>query len=208
VSGTVYDPAGQNPLYGVVVYIPNTTPSPFIPGASCASCSDLYSGDPVAAAVTDAAGNFTIKNAPDGAAIPLVIQVGKWRRQFTLPAVAMCADTPIPDGTLTLPKNGSEGDLPSIAISTGGADSLECLLARVGIDKAEYVPGAGGAGHVHIFRGKGGPDTGAWPSATCTSAPPPATTPAPRPRPTAAPAGPSPRRRRPWSSSSSISRPA
>jgi hypothetical protein len=43
-----------------------------------------------------------------------------------------------------------------MAVSTGSADSLECLLARVGVDRAEYVSGAGGAGHVHIFQGKDG----------------------------------------------------
>jgi hypothetical protein len=169
VSGTVYDPAGKNPLYGVVVYVPNAPVKPFTPGAGCYSCSDLYSGDPIAAAVTDANGNFSIQNAPDGANIPLVIQVGKWRRQFTLPGVTMCTDTPVPDLTLTLPKNASEGDLPNIAISTGSADSLECLLTRVGVDPAEYTPGAGGAGHIHIFHGNAGaPDT--TPAAPTSSA--------------------------------------
>ena len=71
----------------------------------------------------------------------------------------MCVDTAMPDNTLLLPKNGSEGDMPNIAISTGGADTLECLLTRIGVDPAEYVPGTSGAGHVHIFQGKGGPNT-------------------------------------------------
>jgi hypothetical protein len=159
VSGTVYDPAGNNPLYGVVVYVPNAPLAPLQSGAGCYACGDLYSGDPIAAAVTDANGNFTIKNAPDGPNIPLVVQIGKWRRQFTLPSVATCADTMVPDQTLKLPRNASEGDLPDIAISTGGADTLECLLTRVGVDPAEYVPGASKAGHVHVFKGTGGPDT-------------------------------------------------
>jgi len=153
VSGTIYDPAGKNPLYGIVAYVPNTPPLPFTAGAACTSCADLYTGDPVAAAVTDAAGKFTIKNAPDGANIPLVIQVGKWRRQLVIPAVTQCGDTSMPDKMLTLPKNGSEGDLPDIAISTGNADTLECLLPRIGVDKAEYVAGAATGGHIHIFRG-------------------------------------------------------
>lgn len=159
ISGTIYDPAGKRPLYGVVAYVPRTAPLPVVSGASCTSCADLYSGDPVASAVTDAAGNFTINDAPDGDSIPLVIQVGKWRRQILLPSVGRCTNTTIPDRTLTLPKNGREGDLPNIAISTGGGDTLECLLRRIGVDDTEYVAGAGGNGHLHVFKGdKDAPD--------------------------------------------------
>jgi hypothetical protein len=118
----------------------------------------------VAFAVTDAAGNFTIHGAPDGANIPLVVQVGKWRKQFTVPTVAQCATTSIPDKTLSLPANHNlsdptGGDIPSIAIATGGADTLECLLRRIGVDAAEYGPGAGGSGRIHIFVGDKGADT-------------------------------------------------
>ncbi len=159
ISGTVYDPAGKRPVYGAVAYVPSTTPEPVVRGAACYSCADLYSGDPVASAVTDAGGNFRIMDAPDGTSIPLVVQVGKWRRQFVLPSVARCASTLVPDRTLTLPRNGGEGDLPNIAISTGGGDSLECLLRRMGVDDSEYVAGAGGDGHLHIFKGNdAGPD--------------------------------------------------
>lgn len=159
ISGTVYDPAGKNPLYGVVVYVPNSTPAPIYRGAQCYSCSDLYTGDPIAAAVTDANGHFTIKNAPDGANIPLVIQIGKWRRQFVVPHVGLCANTPLGNGMLTLPKNGTEGELPDIAVSTGAADTLECLLLRVGVDKSEFVPGDSQAGHIHIFASAKAPNT-------------------------------------------------
>src|SRR5262249_47022201 len=75
ITGTIYDPAGKNPLYGVVAYVPNSLPQPFTRGASCHSCSDLYTGDPIVAAVSDPKGRFTLENAPDGADIPLVIQV-------------------------------------------------------------------------------------------------------------------------------------
>jgi hypothetical protein len=33
------------------------------------------------------------------------------------------------------------------------ADTLECLLRRIGVDASEYVPGGGGEGRVHIFQG-------------------------------------------------------
>src|SRR5262249_54872048 len=34
---------------------------------------------------------------------------------------------------------------------TGAADTIECLLFRVGVDKSEFVPGPSTSGHVHIF---------------------------------------------------------
>lgn len=159
IAGTVYDPAGHNPLYGVVVYVPSATPAPFPAGASCASCASLYTGDPIAFAVTDAAGHFTLQGAPDGTGIPLVIQIGKWRRQLTVPSVAACATTQLPDATLSFPRNQSEGDIPAIAISTGGADTLECMLRRIGLDASEYGPGPSSAARIHIYQGAGGANT-------------------------------------------------
>jgi hypothetical protein len=157
VTGTVYDPAARNPLYNVTVYVPNETPQALPSGVSCDSCSSLYTGDPIAVATTDADGTFSMTNVPYGENIPLVIQVGKWRKQTTIPHVAQCATTNIPDKALTLPSNHTDpgNDMPNIAISTGGADTLECLLIRVGIDESEYVPGAGGSGRIHIFQGAG-----------------------------------------------------
>jgi hypothetical protein len=158
ISGTVFDPAGKNPLYNVAVYVPNATPAALPSGVTCASCSDLYT-QPIASAVTDASGSFKILNAPSGQNIPLVVQVGKWRMQYTLATVASCADNPQPSGSLRLPKNHMEGNIPDIAISTGGADSLECLPLRMGIDATEYVPGGSTAGRIHIFQGYMGATT-------------------------------------------------
>jgi hypothetical protein len=153
VSGTVYDPAGNNPLYNVAVYVPNEEVLALPSGATCDSCDSLYTGNPIAAALTDATGRFTMANVPHGANIPMVVQIGKWRVQYTLPSVTACTDNPQPDGMLRLPRNRTEGDIPNIAIATGGADTLECLLRRVGVDASEYTPGPGGEGRVHIFRG-------------------------------------------------------
>jgi hypothetical protein len=174
VSGTVYDPAGRNPLYGITVYIPSVKPGPLPVGAGCYSCASLYaSGDPIAYAVTDATGKFTLSGVPDGATIPLVVQVGKWRMQYTLPNVTKCQDNDASaaaakiaaPAVLRLPKNHTEGDIPNIAISTGAADSLECLLARVGVDESEYGPGAAGAGKIHIFQGDRGNGANTAPAA-------------------------------------------
>jgi hypothetical protein len=159
LSGTVYDPAGRHPLYGVAVYVPSTTPAALTSGASCSTCGDLYTGSPIAFGTTDPTGHFSIANVPDGTDVPVVVQIGKWRKQIVVPTVAACAETALSDGSVTLPKKSSEGDLPSVAIATGGADTLECLLGRIGLDASEYGPGADGPGHIHVFHGDQGADT-------------------------------------------------
>jgi hypothetical protein len=153
ISGQVFDPAGRNPLYNVAVYVPNEAVKPLAQGASCDACEAMYSGKAVVSTLTDADGRFTLEKAPDGANIPLVIQIGKWRKQVTVPNVTRCQDNALPRTLTSLPRNRMEGDIPNIAIATGSADTLECLLRRVGVDASEYTPGAGGEGRVHIFQG-------------------------------------------------------
>lgn len=153
ISGQVFDPAGRNPLYNVAVYVPNEAVQPLALGASCDQCEALYSGKAVVSTLTDAQGQFKLDKAPDGANIPLVVQIGKWRKQVTVPNVVRCQDNVLPKELTTLPRNRMEGDIPNIAIATGSADTLECLLRRVGVDASEYTPGADGDGRVHIFQG-------------------------------------------------------
>ena len=65
---------------------------------------------------------------------------------------APCADAKLDAGTTRLPRNKVEGDIPKIAISTGGSDSLECFVRKLGIETEMTNPG--GDGRVHIYQGK------------------------------------------------------
>jgi hypothetical protein len=152
VSGTVFAPNGTLPLYNVIVYVPNGPVPAFTEGAGCDRCGQNIM-NPVTSTLTDTHGNFVLLDAPVGENIPLVIQIGKWRRQLTIPSVPRCVDTPIMSGEQTsLPSNKTEGDIPKIAITTGGADSMECLPRRMGMEDSEFTAESG-TGRIHLFAG-------------------------------------------------------
>ncbi len=154
VTGTVFAPNGTLPLYNAIVYVPNSTPDPLTKGATCDKCGAV-TGDPVVTALSDATGKFTLKNVPIGTSIPLVIQIGKWRRQVVIPEVKECQENALTSAELTrLPKNQSEGDIPRIALTTGGCDKLGCMLPKVGIDASEFgLDSDGPSKSVHVYNG-------------------------------------------------------
>ena len=159
VSGTVWDPAGKNPLYNVVVYVPNAPVDAIPHGPICDSCGGAnVSGKPIVTTLSDAKGHFVLKDVPVGSNIPLVIQAGKWRKQLTVPTVAQCTDTPVASANTRLPKNKTEGDMPLIAL-TAGCDPIHMLVQKIGIDPAELTDETG-KGTVHVFTGFGGQNGG------------------------------------------------
>jgi len=158
ISGYVYDPGGNNPLYDILVYVP-TFPNDPLPaithGMSCDTCAAKID-NAMATALTDYTGHFVIQDAPVGANIPLVVQVGKWRRKFTMANVAQCVDNAYPNPStpadrMRLPAKQSEGDMPLIALSTG-CDPMDDLFKKVGIDPSEFTA-ANGTGMVHVYQG-------------------------------------------------------
>jgi hypothetical protein len=156
ITGTVMAPNGTLPLYNVIVYVPNAPLEPITGGASCDRCGHV-SGKPLVSAVTGVDGRFELKNVPAGKDIPLVMQVGKWRRVVTLPKVESCTQNAITDVNLTrLPKNRAEGDIPQIAVTTGRCDQLACLLPKLGLDASEFTADTG-AGALHVYRGASHP---------------------------------------------------
>lgn len=162
LSGSVFDPAGLHPVPNALVYVPNDPAdpglAPFPAGVVCEVCGTMAAGRPLVSTFTASDGSFTLRGVPSGAAIPLVVQVGRWRRQFSVDVSKPCASNPLPD-RLTLPKNQGEGDLPRIAIVTGGFDPVECTLRKMGVDDREFTnPGEGG--RINFFTGdeSGRPD--------------------------------------------------
>jgi hypothetical protein len=152
VTGTVFAPNGTDPLLNALVYVPNAAVQPFTPGVSCDQCGAAASGSPLVSAVTGVDGKFTLKNVPAGTSIPLVIQLGRWRRQVTIANVPSCTNTAVPAALTRLPKNKGEGDIPLMAFSTGAVDALECVMRKIGVDDAEFTAPAG-TGRIHLYQG-------------------------------------------------------
>jgi hypothetical protein len=153
ITGTVFAPNGTDPLPNVLVFIPNAPVDAFTPGVSCPVVGQPPSGAPLVGATTAVDGTFKLLNVPVGTNIPLVIQTGRWRRQVTVSTTAACVDTPF---STRMPRNQTEGDIPKIAVATGSADAVECVLRKVGLDDSEFT-NPSGTGRINIYLGSGAP---------------------------------------------------
>jgi hypothetical protein len=154
-----------DPVYNVLVYVPNAPVLPFQPGVQCSQCGADVSGQPLVATQTGADGTFTLTNMPVGSNIPLVIQLGRWRRQIVIPNVSACTTTALPTDLTRMPRNQTEGDIPNIAVATGNADATECVLMKMGIDQSEFGP-APSTGRVNMYISNGADDGPGTPAAT------------------------------------------
>ncbi|MGH7437485.1 MAG: hypothetical protein ACRENE_17550, partial [Polyangiaceae bacterium] len=182
IAGTLaaYLPTGVangDPVPNVLVYVPNSTTGPsygvtaFTPRSAetqalqCSTCGADVSGNPLVEATTKFDGTFTLNNVPVGATIPVVIQLGRWRRIFTVSTA--CGSNVVnaagmPAGFLRMPRNQSEGDIPLTAISTGNVDAMECVLLKMGVDSTEFVAATGTSsstfptsGRIQLYQGNG-----------------------------------------------------
>ncbi len=136
LTGYVYDPANNLPVYNALVYIPVgavVTPQTGInpPTCGCAAPSAY------AAAYTGIDGKFTLTDLPSGAAVQVVVQLGKWQRVFS-EAITSCKANVLASH-LTLPSTRFQGNIPRFAIDTGNVDTMECVLLKMGIAQSEFV---------------------------------------------------------------------
>ena len=164
LTGYVYDPGDNLPIYNALVYVPVdatkvTTPTTGInttsPTCGCSAPAAF------ASAYTAVDGSFTLNNVPSGSTT-VVVNLGKWQRVFTENVVA-CQSNTATNGDagshLTLPSTHLQGNIPRFAVDTGNVDSMECVLSKMGISTSEFtdpvivggVPTA--AGRIHFYQG-------------------------------------------------------
>jgi hypothetical protein len=159
LTGTVLAPTPRDfgdpdPIYNAIVFIPNAPVQPFTAGVSCDRCGAQVSGAPLVQTTSGPDGRFILENVPSGDNVPLVIQLGRWRRQVVIPHVDPCTTAALPAELTRLPRHKGEGDIPLIAINSGNADALECVLRKIGIADSEFTPPTG-AGRVHVYQANG-----------------------------------------------------
>jgi hypothetical protein len=151
VTGKVFAPNGTLPIPGALIYVPNASKtSPYgvtalgsgVSGAgTCEQCNQPASGNPLVSTTSAFDGSFTLDNVPAGVAFPIVIQLGKWRRMVTIPAVTKCTSKALTAAQTRLPTRQDEGangvdNIPLVAISTGQVDGLECVFRKLGIESS------------------------------------------------------------------------
>jgi hypothetical protein len=164
ISGTVYDPrttASSLPLPNVLVYVTTGTVAPLAPGVQCLTASTPTGVTSYTNTAAD--GTFTLGSVPINTTYTLVIQAGKWRRQFS----ETVADAPLTGLALHMPADHTQGDIPLIAIATGGADGLECVFRAMGIADTEFTDDTGTVnpgGRIHLYLGSGAPGAQISPS--------------------------------------------
>ncbi|MGO8760319.1 MAG: Ig-like domain repeat protein [Terracidiphilus sp.] len=158
ISGTVYDPrttSASLPLPNVLVYATTNAVAALPSGVQCLTYQAPT--DVVSYTYTAVDGTFTLSNIPENGTYTIVIQAGKWQRQFANQVVGTAALTGL---ALHMPANHSQGNIPTIAVATGRVDGAECVLLHMGIDATEFTDDNGTTnpgGHIHLYRGDGSP---------------------------------------------------
>ncbi len=147
-----------DPVPNVLVYVPSGPLQSFSAGAHCSQCT-AGSTNPLQT-TTAPDGTFAIPNVPIGASVPVVIELGRWRRGVTFSVTSPCTTTNVGDIHMPRTQAGDPGDIPNssnipvTAISTGNDDALECVLLKMGVDRSEFTTNAYG-GRVHVYAGNG-----------------------------------------------------
>jgi hypothetical protein len=170
LTGKVYDPAALNPVFNALVMIPSAAVQPVPPGVSSDPCGGATLPPAITFANSAIDGTFTLTGVPVAPSVPIVIQIGRWRRivnvntstlmcgQSINLSAANCNGNGNYAGSAAcqtrLPRVQAEGNIPHIAIGTGGLDAMECMLYRMGVDVSEFTDEYH-PGRVHVFHNGG-----------------------------------------------------
>ena len=138
ITGTVWMPGhgphqtnGDTiPVLGALVYVTDEVPLPLPDQVYCDACIPV----PNTAGLTDLNGRFRISNIPSGRRF-LVVEKGRFRR-VTPMEFRPGDEFEMPPVTTTLPSRNDPDAyqwIPRIAIATGAHDSLEDILAKMGL---------------------------------------------------------------------------
>ncbi|PZR18667.1 MAG: hypothetical protein DI536_01950 [Archangium gephyra] len=149
-----------DPIPNALIYVPNS-PLASLDGSgtvTCDQCTDGVSGTPITSTTSATNGSFRLTNVPCGVDVPVVIQLGKWRRVVTVPAPACCQNTELTQEQTRLPRKQAEGhpsdNIPRIAVVTGSVDTIECVLPKIGIAPDQFsLPS--GTGRVKFYKDNG-----------------------------------------------------
>jgi hypothetical protein len=160
ISGTVYDPRGASglPLPNVLVYASTTVVTAPPSGVQCLTSTNQTptGANVVSYANTAVDGTFSLQNVPENASYTIVIQAGKWQRQFS----ETVGTSPLTGLQLSMPANHTQGNMPYIAIATGLVDGAECVLRDMGISDSEFTDDnqtVSSGGNIHLYKGSEAP---------------------------------------------------
>lgn len=156
INGRIFDPANALPLPNVYVFLQEGAMAALPEGVAQDSCSTILTGgaggglpDVRVQSALDGSFSLQLPNGyTNGMPFNMVVQTGRWRK--VIPLVANCATQNL--GNVRLPRTRTEGNIPQMAVVTGDADTLECFVAKIGVDVSEFTHPSG-PGRVHVYQG-------------------------------------------------------
>lgn len=156
ITGQIFDPGDNVPLPNVFVFLQEGPLATLPQGVAQDSCTTILTGGagggvPDNRVQSGLDGSFNLQlpaTITNGTPVSIVVQTGRWRKVIT--RTADCTTQNL--GHVRLPRNQTEGSIPQFAIAVGDLDTLECFLAKVGVDTAEFTHPSR-SGRVHMYRG-------------------------------------------------------
>lgn len=143
LRGRVLAPNGVDPIPGALVYVPRQI-NEFPEEVQCEVC-DQITDDAIVITSTDVDGSFTLapiptsENQTAGITVPVMSQIGRFRKMSNVVIDSPCAENQASDDNFQLPsRTEGQDSIPKIAVVTGDFDVMECVLLNMGIDQDAF----------------------------------------------------------------------